>query len=95
MSRKTIYEDDTIEVVSGIDHICGYFVQVYDKNLETPEGEGLILDWSDHFNTGTNFTGMLNPESSADLEKLIINYIKEYSESINETQLNNLFELNI
>jgi hypothetical protein len=59
MSRKTIYKDERFTVVGGDDHAVGKFLQVFDKELEneTPEGEGLILDWSELFGMETNLTG--------------------------------------
>lgn len=59
MSRKTIYQDDRFTVVGGVDHMLGEFLQVFDKEMqdETPEGEGLILDWSAGFGMERNLTG--------------------------------------
>ena len=59
MSRKTIYQDDRFTVVGGDDHALGKFLQVFDKEAEydSPDGEGLILDWSEGFGMETNLTG--------------------------------------
>lgn len=60
MSRKTIYHDSRLTLVSGEDHLLGSFLQLFDKKLEdkTAEGEGLIYEWSQRFGTETNFTGI-------------------------------------
>lgn len=59
MSRNTIYEDDKILLVEGKDDISGKFLQMFDRDMEneTPEGEGLILDWSEVFGLTINYTG--------------------------------------
>lgn len=74
MSRKTIYQDDRFTIVGGVDHALGEFLQVFDKDVrdETPEGEGLILDWSEFFGMEVNLTG--EPSSlgaAAIVDKLI------------------------
>lgn len=70
MSRKTIYQDARFTVVGGEDHAVGKFLQVFDKEMEheTPEGEGLILDWSELFGMERNLTG---EPSSLGAEKII------------------------
>jgi hypothetical protein len=76
MSRITIYQDARLLAVGGQDHMLGQFLQVFDKNLEneTPEGEGLVYDWSQGFGTETDLTGL-----SKDLEPLqkVLQYIEE------------------
>ena len=68
MSRITNYQDNKLTVVSGLDHVLGKFIQMYDRDMEeeTPEGEGLVLDWSEGFGTSTNYTGnpVTNDETS-------------------------------
>ena len=77
MSRNTVYQDDKISVVTGNDHMLGDFVQVFDKDLETetPEGEGLVLDWSDKFGFEVNCTGI---SSSIPAEIIAEKYIIEH-----------------
>jgi hypothetical protein len=60
MSRKTMYSDSRLTVITGDDHALGLFYQVFDKQMvdETPEQEGLVLDWSQLFGFETNLTGL-------------------------------------
>ncbi len=76
MSRKVVYCDDRIIVISGLDHVLGKFTQMYDKNMrdETPEEEGLILDWSEFFGLEVNYTGM---SGKLPIETIIQKYIEE------------------
>ena len=62
MSRTTVFKSNRIEIVMGEDHVLGQFIQMYDNDLsfETPEGEGLIFDWSRSFGLQTNLTGISN-----------------------------------
>ena len=62
MSRQTIYQDQRLTIVHGIDHILGLFYQIYDNDLihETPEGEGVVFDWSSNYGFETNMTGIPN-----------------------------------
>lgn len=77
MSRITFYQDDRLTAVKGVDHMLGEFLQLYDKELEheTPEGEGLVLDWNRGFGMERNLTG---ESSSLPPEKIIENYINEH-----------------
>lgn len=83
MSRSTIYADKRLTVIAGNDHVLGNFFQIFDKKVETPEGEGLVFDWSERFGIETNFTGL-----SKKLEPLSIvyQYVGEYAED--KTNLN-------
>lgn len=76
MSRSTIYRDNRLTVVCGIDHVLGEFYQIFDKEMvdETPEGEGLVLDWSQQFGFEVNFTGQ---SKSLPMKEIIANYINE------------------
>jgi hypothetical protein len=62
MSRVTIYQDSRLHAVGGVDHMLGQFLQLFDKEFEneTPEGEGLIYDWSEGFGIERNLTGLSN-----------------------------------
>jgi len=79
MSRKTIYHDSRLSVVTGVDHALGKFFQIFDKEMqdETPEGEGLVLDWSELFGFEVNFTGI---SKQIDIELIIAQYIMEHGE---------------
>jgi hypothetical protein len=76
MSRIVFYQDDRLTAVKGVDHMLGSFLQLFDKELEheTPEGEGLILDWSEGFGLEINLTG--EPSVLPPIQ-IILNYIKE------------------
>ena len=80
MSRKTIYQDSRITVVEGVDHMLGKFLQIFDKEMEdeTPEGEGLVLDWSEGFGFERNLTGYIYD----DPQKVVDAYIDECREDI-------------
>jgi hypothetical protein len=80
MSRHTLYQDDRLTLIGGVDHILGEFLQLYDKEMqnETPEGEGLVFDWSKDFGTERNFTGI-----SDDAGKKPIEIINQYINEIN------------
>lgn len=69
MSRKTIYQDPKVTVVEGVDHMLGKFYQIYDKDManETPEGEGIVLDWSEGFGYDRNLTGIPDKPNVQDL----------------------------
>jgi hypothetical protein len=60
MSRKIIYSDSRLTVVTGVDHVLGLFYQIYNREMvnETPEQEGLVLDWSELFGFEVNYTGL-------------------------------------
>lgn len=77
MSRNAIYSDGRITVYHGIDHVLGEFYQLFDKELEdeTPDGEGLVLDWSQLFDFEINLTGI---PKEAGVKAIIIDYVSEY-----------------
>ena len=79
MSRKTIYQDNRLNVVTGDDHALGRFYQVFDKKMqdETPEGEGLVIDWSELFGFETNFTGI---SKKVNIEVMVAQYIMDNGE---------------
>ena len=60
MSRNTLHRDKRFHLVEGEDHVLGSFIQLFDKDMqdETPEGEGLVLDWSKMFGMERNYTGV-------------------------------------
>lgn len=60
MSRVVYYKDNRLTVITGNDHILGLFIQVYDNKVETPDGEGIVLDWSEGFKYSINLTGIPN-----------------------------------
>lgn len=63
--------------VAGHDHMLGDFFQLYDNELrnETPEGEGLVFEWSQGFGIETNYTG-IGVEGKKPIE-IIKEYVKE------------------
>lgn len=75
MSRITFYQDSRLTAVQGVDHMLGKFYQLFDKEMEyeTPEGEGLVLDWSQGFGYEINLTG--EPDSKDPMD-IILAYIK-------------------
>lgn len=81
MSRNTLYMDQRLTLVGGTDHMLGNFIQLFDKNLanETPEGEGLVLDWSQGFGMEVNLTG--HP-STEDPMGIALNYIDEQQNDV-------------
>jgi len=76
MSRITFYQDDRLTAVKGVDHMLGEFLQLFDKEMEneTPEGEGLVYDWSEFFGVERNLTGI---PSSTPPQMIVDTYIKE------------------
>jgi hypothetical protein len=62
--------------------MLGVFLQLFDKEMvsETPEGEGLVFDWSQGFGIETNFTGIPNSETP---DKIVKQYILENSINFN------------
>lgn len=76
MSRKVIYQDERLTAVEGDDHVLGKFIQLYDidKEEDTPEGEGIIFDWSEKFGVSINLTGY---SKNIEPYTLIGFYIKE------------------
>jgi len=80
MSRYTIFRNDRIHVVSGDDHVLGKFYQIFDKNFEneTPEGEGLVYEWSERFGVERNYTGYPNSSTQQTTPEAVIEkYIKD------------------
>lgn len=96
MSRYTNYQDERFTVVSGHDHILGKFIQVYDKDMEeeTPDGEGLILDWSEGFGIGINYLG--TPISNNEIEVMtkVGKYLTEHVDNLIIITAEQSFSLN-
>jgi hypothetical protein len=78
MSRKTLHQDERFHLVEGDDHVLGAFIQLFDKEMETetPEGEGLVLDWSKMFGYERNYTGV----QGINALDICIKYIEEQTE---------------
>jgi hypothetical protein len=85
MSRHTIYWDERFSVVAGNDHVLGLFVQLFDKEVEqeTPEGEGLVFDWSQGFGVERNLTGIPGENPVEIVNRYIIDRKNEEKESDN------------
>jgi len=76
MSRITLHQDNRFHLVTGEDHMLGSFLQLYDKDMESesPNGEGLILDWSQVFGFEVNLTGVIGSNALDIVKK----YLGEY-----------------
>jgi hypothetical protein len=86
MSRKTMYSDSRLTVITGDDHALGLFYQIYDRQMieETPEQEGLVLDWSQLFGFEVNYTGLSKDLSVTEMIKA---YICDNGDSKDEINL--------
>lgn len=79
MSRIVLHNGNRFTVVAGVDHVLKSFVQLYDKTKmnETPEGEGLVFDWSVALGLEINKTNIdLNT-----FKGTVLNLIKHYIKS--------------
>lgn len=94
MSRFTSYRDDRLTVVSGDDHLLGRFIQLYDNEVETPEGEGIVLDWSEGFGITINFTGIPTSNSEIDVKHTVEEYLKERVKNLIVFTTDHSFSLN-
>lgn len=90
MSRTIFYSSEPLTIINGIDQIFGEFYQIYDKRFlnETPEGEGLVLDWSANYGFNINLTELSN---SLPITELIMQYIKNTTEEMNDELNNNYY----
>jgi hypothetical protein len=81
MSRIILHNGNRFTVVAGIDHVLKSFVQVYDKTKEnkTPEGEGLIFDWSVALGLEINKTNIDINNYKGTVFDLIKKYIQSQS----------------
>ena len=88
MSRKTIHTDYRLTVVTGDDHMLGRFYQIYDRDMEqeTPEGEGIVLDWSEGFGYDRNLTGISTKDK--DVLEVIAQYVLDYGEPLEPINMN-------
>jgi hypothetical protein len=77
MSRYTNYQDERLTVVSDNDIVLGRFILLFDNNVETPEGDGLILHWSVSSGTDINFTGIPTSNDERDVMNTVEKYLKE------------------
>lgn len=81
MSRITLHNGNRFTIVAGADHILKSFLQLYDKTKEneTPEGEGLIFDWSVALGLEVNQANInINKTNKTILDDLI-SYVKSQS----------------
>lgn len=77
MSRIILHNGNRFTVVVGVDHVLKSFAQIYDKTQvnKTPEGEGLVFDWSVEFGLENNRTKIdINKPKS--ILKLIEDHIR-------------------
>lgn len=88
MSRNTLHTDYRLTVIGGEDHMLGKFYQIYDRDMEqeTPEGEGIVLDWSEGFGYNTNLTGISTKDK--DVLEVISQYVLDYGELIEPIIMN-------
>lgn len=79
MSRITTYKDKRLTIVEGQDNILGAFLQLFDNELqdETPEGEGLVLDYSAFLGFERNLTGIPNEKG---LREIVREYLQEHGD---------------
>lgn len=77
MSRNLLYQDGRITIYQGLDVAVGMFIQMFDNELteETPEGEGLVLDYSEAFGYEINRTGFSSKTHT--LDQILAEYITE------------------
>lgn len=81
MSRIVLHNGKRFTIVIGADHVLKSFIQLYDKTKEneTPEGEGLIFDWSVAFGVEVNKTNINLELSRGTILYNIKKYIKSQS----------------
>lgn len=79
MSRITTYKDKRLTIVEGQDGLLGMFLQLFDneKENETPEGEGLVLDYSRLLGFEINHTGIPNDKG---LVEIVRGYLIEHGD---------------
>jgi len=96
MSRKTIEINDQYSFVKGHDHMLGKFYQLYDKASvdETPEGEGLIFEWSEKFGYETNHTEVQTKENVHDFVFELLKTIYYYDDDIEDFMIKVIETLN-
>jgi len=94
MSRYTNFQNDKLTVVSGVDHILGKFIQLYDKDVETPDGEGIVLDWSEGFGVSINFTGSPVKNRENEVMRSVEDYLKERVDGLVIISAQQSFSLN-
>lgn len=96
MSRELLHYGNRFKVVAGMDHVLGLFLQMYDKQMisETPEGEGLVFDWSQEHGCETNFTDVkvVNNNIEGVMETVLIHMKNEAPEEF--YGMNNNYSLN-
>lgn len=94
MSRYTNYQDERFIVVSGQDHVLGAFIQLYDNEVETPDGEGIVLDWSEGFGVSINLTGIPTQNNLVNVKNTVQEYLKEHIENLIVIDADQTFSLN-
>ena len=93
MSRIVNYKDDRLCFVSGLDHVLGKFIQLYDNEIETPDGEGIVLDWTERFGISINLTGESISNNEHEVLMMISKYLSKHNKEliiITAEQQNNL-----
>ena len=94
MSRYTNFQNERLTVVSGVDHMLGKFIQLYDKDVETPDGEGIVLDWSERFGISINFTGSPVKNNEYEVMRSVEDYLMERVENLIIISAQQSFSLN-
>ena len=77
MSRIVLHNGNRFTVVVGVDHVLKSFAQLYDKTQvnNTPDGEGLVFDWSVKFGAEIN-RAKIDINEPVTIMNLIANYIR-------------------
>lgn len=83
MKDSILFKNSRFTILNDNDDLVGEYYVLSENEFETPDGEGVVFDWSDNFGYGTNYTG-LNPNDFINPLSLILQYIIEQYEYINE-----------
>lgn len=76
MSRFT-QQNQQYEIAYGRDHICGLFVQIFDRSKRNDEDEGLVVNLDEHLEGG------LTPEKLSEVAEEYGFFIEPPQKTIN------------